>query len=286
MAKSIVFLCLAIAASPITTFTIDCGDFVTGYFGERHGYFYACATKNTEFPSDRTVTSVTGTHQAGKTNADVKAIYIRGHRTIAFFPRGLTNFFPNLAAIDFNQAAFDTLHGDELDEFGPRLLWLFMDSSNLTTISSRLFEATPNVVYVGFSFNLMLERVGRDLFTPLDVTQLEQVGFDMSGCMNRVATNQFEIIVIIDELKMRCPFDDEFTTTPWAGSNCFEGKIESFVCDMSDKVENELEMVRAELVSKDRRIRELEATVSDQDGRLKWLEDEVLRMTTNPCACK
>jgi hypothetical protein len=317
--------------SASTAFTIDC-QYTTKSFNYI-GNLYICETKNTQFSSDHTVTDVTGSHQSGKTNADVEGILIYGRRTISFFPRGMSNFFANLIAIRFWEATFDTLHGDELIEFGQRLRWFLMYDSNVTTVSSRLFDTTPNLAYVGFRYNKLVS-VGRDLFVPVNMTQLQLVSFDNNPCISQSATGQSNIEELIAVLHESCPFDDEefetttmmttammtttsvmtttaaapTTTTTPAMTSCFDGKIEDFVCDLNEKVivvksdltntkndlqnqldqtnehhGNELDLLRNEVEAQTNK---LKTTVGDLQGRIQWLEDKILEMTTHPCACK
>jgi hypothetical protein len=206
--KALLFA-LLLALSGVDSFTIHCR------FGTEAllavGTVYVCATEHLPAaPSDITITAVTGTHQAGKTDADVTSFHINGTNTLAFVPRTST-VFPNLVVYRILFAAIDTLHGDEFNDM-PQLQYLEFLISNLTTISSRLFEATPGMAVVAFAGS-PLKRVGHDLFTPLNTTQLRYVGFLNNHCIQQSSFDPTAIAGIIEDLRVLCPFDDKEVAT-------------------------------------------------------------------------
>jgi hypothetical protein len=315
----LLFTILTFISPTTTSFAIECK---FGLWKFLHvGDLYTCQTQNSQFPSNHTITETYGTHQAGKTNADVKAIYIQGRNSIPFFPRGFTRFFPNVIAIHFGYAAFETLHGNELLEYGQQLQYFYLFYSALTTVSSQLFEARPNLALVRFEYN-SLRRVGRELFTPLNVTLLKEVNFKNNPCISRWEVDESKIRALIDELRVVCRWDDEVvattteitpttsvaisssssaskTSTPTtpAVATCFDTKIEDFVCELKDELKLGLTSTVNGLQNQlDETNQKLEAAVSEQaatkaiidrlQSEMQWMTDELLRMTTHPCACK
>jgi hypothetical protein len=347
MEKSVLFALLAIIGTT-TGFTINCTFITQSMVGV--GQVYVCHSVILENPSNHTITGITGTHLSGKNNDDVTMLSITGSGLSSFL-RGATNFFPNIKVVTIIHTIIETLEGDEFDEFGQNLQWLQIMYSNLTTIPSRLLRTNTNLSYLDFDANKIV-RVGRDLFTPLDVTKLRTVDFNRNRCIARVANSQTAILALIDELKVSCPFDGEVeptttakpteattmvatttteptevtttvatttvTTTPITTTTryptCFDGNVEDFVCKLrenidevqldmaktrdeqqltNDEMRDDLQLVRNDLTSTKATVDELQEELAakdqrldEQEGRLKWLEDEVLRMTTNPCACK
>ncbi|KAG5668284.1 hypothetical protein PVAND_016231 [Polypedilum vanderplanki] len=208
------------------------------------GNFYICQTRNIPTTSGTIITNITGTHENGKSNFDVEGIDIQGNLFLSFFPRGFGNFFPNIKAFMIHYTSITTLYGDELDEF-PKLQYFIFGQSNLTTISSHLFEKTPNLVHIWFDWNT-IEKVGHYLFTPLNISMLQDVSFFNNICINRWATSQVGINNLINELREKCPFDDEdlSTTTTLVSttletttedSKCKEN-VEEFVCELKDVI--------------------------------------------------
>jgi hypothetical protein len=284
-----------------SAFTIDCSFEEWDY--EQIGSLYTCVTQNTQFPSNHTVTNTTGIHMNNHTDADVKAIWIQGMGSLSFFPRESTNFFPNIIAVLIGGTVIDTMHGDELSEFGQQLQWFFMYSSSVSTVSSRLFEAGPDLVVAGFVY-CELERVGRNLFTSLNVTRLRELNFNNNPCISRYAFNETDITELIEELQVSCPFDDEepvtTTTEPDEttidGQTCFDDDIDDFVCELSENVtevqselintRNELQLqldqTNEKLENSIDELAEAKRTVSDLESRVQWLEDKILEITTKP----
>jgi hypothetical protein len=210
-AAAIIFAVIAGFATVVTGFTVNCA-FGT-YTHNGIGTVYQCYATNSAELSNHTVTSVIGTHATGKTNEDVKMIYLVDNHRLSFVPRGFTSFFPNLISIYLQHTAIEALNGGELDEFGEKLTWFGLENSNLTTISSQLFDSTPNIAYVYFHSN-KLQRVGSDLFTAINVAQLKILHFTANPCINRDAYNQTDIKALISELKVKCPYTITTTRAP------------------------------------------------------------------------
>jgi hypothetical protein len=290
MKKSILVAVFAafLGIKAVKSFVIDCT------FREVENLFlgivYECDTHSLpQSSTNPSITGVTGTHIEGKTDADVTSIFIRGNITLSFVPR-VGSVFPNLIAyLLWDPVGFDTLHGDEFDDL-PRLEYLDIYRSKLTTISSRLFEATPNIVFVDLQGNT-IERVGHDLFTPLNTTQLQVVYFNDNRCIDQRGNSQAEIISLIENLRVQCPFDDEVlpsttTTTITEPETCVNGSIFDFVCELSESVDERLKQadLRHERALNVLR-KDFEKTTSELQEELSWMREELLRLTTNPCAC-
>ncbi|KAG5668288.1 hypothetical protein PVAND_016235 [Polypedilum vanderplanki] len=199
------------------------------------GNVYQCQTTNIP-TSCIFVTKITGAHQDGKNNIDVESLWIQGNYTLSFVPRNFSFFFPFLRAISIWYSSIEILYGDEFDEFD-YFDYISIQHSYLKTISSRLFESSPQMVHVYFGNN-MVERVGNDLFTPLDITQLQVLGFTNNPCIKRASVNsQADIISYIDELREKCPFVDEFVITSTIENlHCLDENIQNLVCNLKDSM--------------------------------------------------
>jgi hypothetical protein len=147
------------------------------------------------------ITDTSGTHQSGKSNDDVTSVLINGGNTLSYLPR-TSRVFPNLLAYSIFDATFDTLLGDEFDNM-PQLQFVAIWNSRLTTVSGRLFANTPNLISVGFFFNA-IERVGPNLFAPLDATQLRDVNFTGNRCIHQFEHTREGIEDLIGKLKEQC----------------------------------------------------------------------------------
>ncbi|KAG5668979.1 hypothetical protein PVAND_016882 [Polypedilum vanderplanki] len=206
MKKFLLFLVLNLF-NLIENFTINC-EFATVQIYISDSDVYNCNSINIPNYSGDTITEVTGTHQNNKTNYDVESIWFYGNSTLDFFPRGITKFFPNIKAVWIEDTQILELNGDELDEFGDKLVYFFYRYSNLTTISSSLLKKTPNVVYFLVAYT-KLQHVGFDLFTSHDITKLQWLSFAYNSCIHMWDDSQNGIQNIMDKLKIQCPYDDE-----------------------------------------------------------------------------
>ncbi|KAG5668217.1 hypothetical protein PVAND_016165 [Polypedilum vanderplanki] len=327
---------------------INC-DFHTGRLPVT-GIIYECQAVNIPTSSGMAVTNIAGTHESEKNNNDVTSVYISGNKILPFIPRYFSNFFPSVKAILIYNTAIEALFGDEFDEF-PQLEYLEFWSSNLKSISSKLFKKKQKMVYIGFNFN-MIEKVGYDLFTPLNVTHLQYLYLQNNFCINKSVTdkNTTSIISLINEIREKCPFDDEFpTTTTNKNFFCTDESIEELVCNLKSsmikvqenlttqkeevneilkksnitneiliqtirnlnnahgKIEtvendliqnreifkNKLNKIQTQIQIKNQKIEEIQSELDaskkeldDIKSKMQWMEEELLRITTQPCVCK
>ncbi|KAG5668285.1 hypothetical protein PVAND_016232 [Polypedilum vanderplanki] len=192
----------------LEAFEINCQfqSFILGSYGS----IYQCISTNIPTLSEMMVTNITGTHYNDNTNVDVEALAIYGNYTLTFFPRGVSNFFINIKMIEVKNTAIDALFGDEFDEF-PKLQFLKFYQTNLTTISSTLFDKTPKMISIRFQYN-MIEKVGYDLFTPLNITQIKEINFEYNKCINAYSGNALSVLGMFYEIREKCPYNDEFST--------------------------------------------------------------------------
>jgi hypothetical protein len=300
--KNSIFIAILAIFGSIESLTIDC------VYDEAHwpvlGEAYQCRVWSLQNEADHTVTNVTGSHLPGRSNDDVGLITIYGRWTVDFIPRGLTSFFPNLRGFRSQETAIETLNGDEFDEFGENFVYLTMQLSNLTTISSRLFDHTPNIELVDF-WGSTIQRVGHDLFTP--VKGLQYIDFRVASCINEFAYDLDGAQVVISNLRVLCPYDDEEvmttteatinttietttaeyeTTTTTGGHSCDVGNINEFVCELNKNlsgVQSDLndskDELQLELNDSNRRIKALEVEI-------EWMREELLRLMESLSASK
>jgi hypothetical protein len=198
--------------------------------------------------------------------------------------------------LQITSGVFDTLHNDDLSDM-PNLEYFGLFNSNLKTISSGLFEATPNMTWIWFNWN-QIERVGHDLFTPLDLGRLQTVQFADNRCIDQFAQGRPQIEALIENLRTLCPYDEEEvpSTTTTEAETCVEGSLDEFVCEMREEVDvvrlhqlstaEEVERQRETIAGLDREQKLTGETVSELQSELAWMREELLRLTTNPCACK
>ncbi|KAG5679956.1 hypothetical protein PVAND_009491 [Polypedilum vanderplanki] len=203
--KFFVFLAFLIFLNVAEPFALDC-DFFETWFDTN--LIYGCWSTILRTPSTNTVTSITGVHVIGKSNCDVTYLDIRGNFELPFFPKGIASFFPNVVHLLIGESMIPALYGDELNNFPHLERFLFAANRPLTTIPSRLFEKTPKVTSITIYFT-NLQRVGHNLFKPLNISQLQYLILDDNLCVNRRASTQTEIRQLIGDLQELCPYPDE-----------------------------------------------------------------------------
>jgi hypothetical protein len=221
------------------------------------GDLYTCQVTSLDYSGNSThVQSYNGTHIGNNSTANVQMISFESAECPQFnltkFPRGFSSIFPNIVGLAFRNCAFDTLAGDELQEY-PNLRVFRVWIGNLVRIPGNLFSSNPNMFYIDFDSN-KIEHVGEGLLD--NVQSSVQVDFSRNICINYGGGARN----VAERLRTQCPDDEPLSsttteppTTPWTftsptttGSTpftppppnrCFDDFIENFICKLNDKLE-------------------------------------------------
>lgn len=168
---------------------------------------YACNAKVVTSGS-ASLKNVTGVHEAGKSNNDVKFLYIV-KQDITFFPEGISDFFNNLDSLVIHTSSLTSINANDLKPF-PRLVYLETHGNNLTSIDGDLLTFTPLLQWVGFGGN-QIRHIGHDLVANLN--SLTTLYFDRNVCINQYATrSRAAVISLAARLSVLCPPLDVSTT--------------------------------------------------------------------------
>lgn len=143
-----VFFFLILTFSSTLSLRLHCKFVQSEVFG------YGCHAINFKIlnGNDRTITEVVGIHFPGKTHNDVTAFSSYGQE-VRFIPLGLTNFFPNLKLFEIAQANLAKISPNDLEQFGPKLSYIFFGENKLKTIRGDLFKFTPNLRWIDLNHN-------------------------------------------------------------------------------------------------------------------------------------
>lgn len=144
--------------------------------------------------------SVTGDHESGKSNDDAEYLYIN-QQNLASVPEGIDVFFKNLDALLVRSSSLASISANDLRPF-PRLLFLYLDRNQLTTIDGDLFTYTPLVQLVYFSSN-QIQHIGHGLVTSLN--SLRTLNFKNNVCINQSAVGREDILLLAPRLSVLCP---------------------------------------------------------------------------------
>lgn len=196
---------------------------------------------------------------------------------MTFLPRGIADFFKNLDALSIWFCGLQSISANDLRPF-PRLVYLFLDHNQLTTIDGDLFTYTPHLQYASFEGN-QIQHIGHDLVTNLN--SLTHLYFNENVCINQVARTLAEISTLAPKLSLLCPP----LTTPRIESTTSESKIDQCSCD--DKIwdlGNQIDTQSRKIENQSKEIKQL-----IQDGvvfkkKLLEVETKLLEIGSTPCS--
>jgi hypothetical protein len=109
----------------------------------------------------------------------------------------------------FSKCTISTLNGDELDEY-INLQFYTQNYSNLTRIPGNFFKLTLNMKFISFAVN-KIENVGVNLFKNLK--NLKEIYFGLNNCINENAEKSWKVQRLIEEIRQKCPDNEQETTT-------------------------------------------------------------------------
>lgn len=147
--------------------------------------------------------SVQGTHEVGKTNADVKGLHvIYNVRTTQLekLPSGIDKFFPNLEGLGWIDGNLTSITSDDLSF--PQLKFLFLFRNQIVSLDSKLFQHTPRLSSIDFWDN-QIAHVGLDLLANLN--ELDAVSFSDNVCIDSFAYTPQQIQELKQKLVDQCP---------------------------------------------------------------------------------
>lgn len=213
------------------------------------------------------VTAVNGIHFGGRTNEDVKGLYLLFNYHLPIFPRDIENFFPNLNLLIINTTTITTLDGTELVPFNNLELFAF-HRLNLERVPGSLFRTTPKMARILLSNN-NIKHVDDDLFDGLEY--LEIVDFRSNYCIDHRADNKTEISLLIETLKANCSVPEVTTEDPSCG-----GDMHATICILEDQNKNLITSVQ-DLTTKNEIITEKLLELSEANAKMWLVLNEILK---------
>lgn len=94
-------------------------------------------------PADREIMAVSGSHLIGKTNADIKAIFVL-LQNVSYFPLNIGKFFSNIEVVEFKLCPIQEVRKKDFSNL-KNLKYLFIISSNIKVLEANLFALVPNL---------------------------------------------------------------------------------------------------------------------------------------------
>ncbi|KAG5667576.1 hypothetical protein PVAND_015553 [Polypedilum vanderplanki] len=141
---------------------------------------YKCIITDFDLSTIEKIKNFNGEHFQGLSNNEVNMIVFRSSQ-MSKFPRGLTNFFPQLKMIEIFSCGLTEITKNDLYGLG-NVVYLSIIFNNLKYLPGDLFEFTPNLQIIDFSGN-QISTVGFAIFDPLkkiiEFTMRENLSVDV-----------------------------------------------------------------------------------------------------------
>jgi hypothetical protein len=187
---------------------------------------------------------------------------------------------PSLAFVDFKsnfinhigENLFAPLNPSSMSFVGFTLNWCINQEANNPTQIATLIENLKRLCPYDDTATTTLEETTTELEETTTTTE------DMATTESIVVTTM-AIKTTLTETEE--PTDD-ITTTSESSLGCGIGSIDERVCRLEDRTEYLEEYVEKLTESNEN----LQTTVNNLEDEMQWMRQELLRLTTNPCACK
>lgn len=197
--------------------TLDC-KYRTITFPAPINSVYSCdASSWQDLPGE--VTSASQNHVPGKTDDDVKMLFIQ-NELLTKIPENIGLFFKNLEGIHLERMSIPTLHKGDLKDL-PNLKYFYGTNMGLNIIKGDIFAKSPELQYVDFSNN-NLTNVGPGLFEANK--ELSHVDFTNNLCIN-TTLSQTPLYNLVKVLRFKCPPTVEMTEKIILEGNKFEKAV-------------------------------------------------------------
>lgn len=186
-----------ITFNDVTSISIDCS------FRHFDALGYCCDPTSIQITSknDRTVTSVSGSHQGGLGNGNVKCLRIH-KKVVNYMPRNLETFFPNLDAIQVVDTNLVEVTVDDFKPYGSKLIRVHFDKVEIAVVEADLFKYNPNLEFVSFYF-AKVRHVENGAFANLN--RLITLYFESNPCINANAVNdRTGVLSLINRVEVYC----------------------------------------------------------------------------------
>ncbi|KAL7030079.1 hypothetical protein ACKWTF_006507 [Chironomus riparius] len=141
---------------------------------------YSCIVQNLHTTlNDRSVTEIVGTHKYGKSNDDVKQVFVK-FQNVPYLPLNLGKFFQNLETLYVMKSNVQHLMNGDLD--GLNKLKTFDVSHNpVEQIGEEFFKGQKTIERISF-YDCHIKKVNRGALD--DLTNLNSLFFDQNPCID------------------------------------------------------------------------------------------------------
>lgn len=193
------FGCLAFFATLTSGVEFQCKYEIANLNGLGSSYICHATIISVERPS--ITTNISGTHEAGKVNADVNNFWVENHRILTKIPNGIEQSFANLQVFLWRDGRISTIDSNTFKPF-PNLLIIYLGYNQLVTLDGDLFQHTRKLRELFFESNLF-EHVDHDILTGL--TDLTFADFSSNPCIDAWADTPEGMQELKLQLTIQCP---------------------------------------------------------------------------------
>ncbi|XP_070508739.1 putative leucine-rich repeat-containing protein DDB_G0290503 [Chironomus tepperi] len=168
-----------------TSTTIEC-EYKTGDWFILQNVCYCAVIKNPNITTQEAamVTSITGSHQSGNSNADVVGFVVQ-FETLNYFPRGLETYFKNLKGVEIYKCNLKEIHQEDLKPFS-NLVELRLQKNSIEILEEGLFDFNPDLEFIAFYGNKIVH-IEPNIFDHL--SKLSSLWLSLNSCINKYAEN-------------------------------------------------------------------------------------------------
>lgn len=165
------------------------------------GSTYTCDTMSLTFDitNRESITVVNGTHQNGRTNADVLGFRIMNNG-LEHFPVNIARYFPNIRGLDFRDNSISYVNSQHLFPL-PNLVDLSLWNNTITSLDSDLFSGHAMQLINLMGNNIV--HVGHDFVLPNTVSN-GYLDFRNNPCINRRVSAPGDITALRISLLENC----------------------------------------------------------------------------------
>lgn len=153
------------------------------------------------------VLAITGDHSKGKSDANIYGFALnKDPLQLTSLPGGISEIFPTLVALHWNNASISSITSDDLKQF-PRLQFISLPMNKLTSLDADLFAHTPKIRYFSFEAN-EIANVGNGLLDNFEVDAAKKpvvVHFTRNKCIDFVSRTIEELRELKNRLRDDCP---------------------------------------------------------------------------------
>lgn len=169
-------------------------------WGTYTGSQYTCILLNDlSIPKGGKVTGLTGQHQEGKTNLDVKGLSAAG-KILNFIPKDIDKFFHNIIALTYSNANLTDIHEEDFKPF-PNLRVLYISSNKIEVLEENLFRSNPSLGEISLSSN-KIRHISVNTFSILK--PLTYLYLTNNVCIDSLATTQATVPALINDARLKC----------------------------------------------------------------------------------